>query len=82
LAILFIALWFTCSQLLAILFMAFGLPGPSFSLSFKQDSQYLGASKPKGYKQDSQNLGASKPKGYKQDSQNLGASKPKGYKQV
>jgi hypothetical protein len=36
------ALWFTCSQILAILFMLFGLLE-----EHKQDSQSLEASKPK-----------------------------------
>jgi amino acid transporter len=73
------ALWFTCSQILVILFMPFGLLAPRFWLSCLCPLVYLLPDfgypvyalwftcsqifASKVHKQDSQNLGASKPKG-------------------
>jgi membrane protein required for beta-lactamase induction len=59
------ALWFSCSQILAILFRPFGFLAPRFWLSCLGPLVLpkSGSKNTKGPKQDSQNLRARKPKG-------------------
>jgi hypothetical protein len=65
------ALWFTCSQIFAILFMHFGLLASRFWVSclcllvylLPDFGHHVYALWSKGHKQDGQNPEASKPKG-------------------